>query len=199
MKLGPIQEEKWLALRHRLGYIWVVWGLFPLGIMFVLMLVVASPEANADAGTVKQQERLVTERRAQAVLAVSALLFFIGVSRDGRWTAAARVGRRILRAAGGDEFKPTRIQLGAHAQLAFGAVHRAVILLTVVGLVMSVLALVAVFARLPLVNGLHLLALAGVFQVFVVSRHPYYGELAEAALGGELVEPDDEDDKKKKK
>ncbi len=192
-----------MALRRRLSYIWVVWGLFPLGIMFVLMLVVASPEANADAGTVKQQERLVTERRSQAVLAVSALLFFVGFSLDGRWTDAERVGQRILRAVGGDDLKsrPVKLakkcaQLAERADLAIRAVKRSVVMLTGTGLVMGVLAVGAGVAKLPLVSGLQLLALAAIFQVFVVSRHPYYGELVEAALCGELVEFDDENDKK---
>ena len=98
MNINPGQEEKWQALRRHLSHIWVVWGLFPLGIMFVLMLALASPQASANTSTTDQQESLRTERRAQAVLAVSALLFFVGFTLDGRWTDAERVGRRILRA-----------------------------------------------------------------------------------------------------
>ena len=199
MNTDPGQEEKWQALRRRLSYIWVVWGLFPLGIMFVLMLALASPEASANTSTTDQQESLRTERRTQAVLAVSALLFFVGFTLDGRWTDAERVGRRTLRAAGGDDFKPTRSQLATHADVALDAVNRSVNMLTAIGLVMAVLAVVGVAAILPLVSGLHLLVLAAIFQLFVVSRHPYYSELVEAAISGELPDLEAEDDNKKKK
>ncbi len=198
MNINPGQEEKWLALRRHISHTWVVWGLFPLGIMFVLMLALASPEASANTSTTDQQESLRTERRAQAFMAVSALLFFVGFSLDGRWTDAERLGRRILRAAGGDDFKPTRSQLAAQADLACAVVNRSVNLLTVTGLVMGVLAVVGVAAILPLVSGLHLLALAAIFQLFIVSRHPYYSELVEAAISGELPDLEAEDDNKKK-
>ena len=203
MKLSAIQETRWLELRRRLSYIWVVWGLFPLGIIFVLMLAVTSPEASANTSNISQQKKLATERRSQAVLAVSALLFFVGFSLDGRWTDAERVGRRILRAAGGDELKSRpvklakkRAELAEHADLAVRAVRRTVVMLTATGLMMGLLAGGAALAKLPLVSGLYLLALAAIFQIFLFSRHPYYSELVEAALCGELVEFDDEDDKK---
>ena len=196
MNISPTQEEKWLNLRHRLTHLWLVWGLLPLAFMLVLMLAVASPEASASPDTMDQQHKIQVERRTQAFLAISALLFFVAFSADGRSTDDERVGRRILRAAGGDAFRPSRAQLAAQAHLAFAAVNRTAVLLTTVGLLMSALAVAAVLARLPLTSGLQILALAAVYQLFVFSRHPYYDELIQSALTGELVEFDDENDAK---
>ena len=83
--------------------------------------------------------------------------------------------------------------------MALDAVNRSVNMLTATGVVMGVLAVVGVAVIVPLVSGLHLLVLAAIFQLFVVSRHPYYNELLEAAISGELPDLEAEDDNKKKK
>ncbi len=195
MHINPTQEKKWLQLQQRLSNIWLFWGLFPLGIVIVLMLALAGPAASANTAGATQQEHLVIKRRAEAVMAVSALLFFVGFSLDGRWTDDERIGGRILRAAGADQFRPTRDQLASHAETAFRAVNRSVTMLIGIGLAMVLLVLVAVVIGLPLVNALYVLVLAAIFQVFVFSRHPYYSDLIYAAISGELSALDEDNEK----
>lgn len=194
MNINPGQEEQWFNMRRRLGHTWLTWGLIPLGLIFVLMLVVSALEASPDVHSQSQQQELDTDRRAKAVLAISALLFFVGFSLDGRSTDAERLGRRIHQAAGGGQFRPSRAQLAAQADIAFAAINRTAIILTVIGLIIGLLAVLAIAAHLPLVSGLHLLALAGIYQVFLFSRHPYYSEVTEAAIRGELAEIEDHND-----
>ncbi len=195
MHINPTQEKKWQQLQQRISNIWLFWGLFPLGIVVVLMLALAGPAVSASTPDATQQEHLIIKRHTEAVMAVSALLFFVGFSLDGRWTDDERIGARILRAAGGDQFRPTRDQLASHAEKAFRAVNRSVTMLTGIGLVMAVLVVAAVVTGLPLLNAGQLLVLAAIFQVFAFSRHPYYSDLIYAAISGELSNLDEDNEK----
>jgi len=195
MHINPTQEKKWHQLQQRLSNIWLFWGVFPLGIVIVLMLALAGPAASASTAGTTQQEHLIIKRRAEAIMAVSALLFFVGFSLDGRWTDDERIGGRILRAAGGDQFRPTRDQLASHAEQAFHAVNRSVNMLTGIGLAMALLVIGAVVIGLPLLNAGQLLLLAVIFQVFTFSRHSYYSDLVYAAISGELCDLDEDNEK----
>ena len=195
MHINPTQEKKWRQLQQRLSNTWLFWGMFPLGVVIVLMLALAGPAVSANTSGVTQQEHIVIKHRAEAVLAVSALLFFVGFSLDGRWTDDERIGRHILRAAGGDQFRPTRDQLASHAEQAFRAVSRSVTMLTGIGLAMALLVVAAVVIDLPLLNAGQLLVLAAIFQVFAFSRHPYYSDLTYAAISGELCDLDEDNEK----
>jgi len=155
------------------------------------MLALAGPAVSASTPDATQQDHLVVKHRAEAVMAVSALLFFVGFSLDGRWTDDERIGARILRAAVGGKFRPTRDQLASHAEKAFYAVNRSVTMLTVMGLAMALLAVAAVVIGLPLLNAGQLLGLAAIFQLFVFSRHSYYSDLVYAAISGELPDLDE--------
>jgi len=195
MHINPTQEKKWHQLQQRLSNVWLFWGLFPLGVVIVLMLALAGPAASASTAGATQQEHIVIKHRAEAVMAVSAILFFVGFSLDGRWTDDERVGRRILHAAGGDQFRPTRDQLASHAEQAFYAVNRSVTMLTGIGLAMALLVVAAVVIGLPLLNAGQLLVLAAIFQVFAFSRHSYYSDLTYAAISGELCDLDEDNQK----
>ncbi len=195
MHINPSQEKKWLQSQQRLSNIWLFWGLFPVGVVIVLMLALAGPAASANTAGATQQEHLVIKRRAEAVMAVAALFFFAGFSLDGRWTDDERIGGRILRAAGADQFRPTRDQNASQAETAFRAVNLSVTMLTGLVLAMVLLVLVAVVIGLPLVNALYVLVLAAIFQVFVFSRHPYYSDLIYAAISGELSDLDEDNEK----
>ncbi len=195
MHINPTQEKKWHQLQQRLSNTWLFWGLFPLGVVIVLMLALAGPAASASTAGATQQEHIVIKHRAEAVMAVSALLFFVGFSLDDRWTDDERIGRRILRAAGGDQFRPTRDQLASHAEQAFRAVNRSVTMLAGIGLAMAVLVVAAVVIGLPLLNAGQLLVLAAIFQVFAFSRHSYYSDLIYAAISGELCDLDEDNEK----
>jgi len=191
MHINPTQEKKWHQLQQRVSNIWLFWGLFPLGVVIILMLALASPAVSASTPDATQQKHLVIKRHTEAVMAVSALLFFIGFSLDGRWTDDERIGVRILGAASGDQFRPTRDQLAFHAEKAFQAVNRSVTMLTGIGLAMALLAVASVVIGLPLLNAGQLLGLAAIFQLFVFSRHSYYSDLVYAAISGELPDLDE--------
>ncbi len=195
MHIKPTQEKKWQQLQQRLSNIWLFWGLFPLGVVIILMLALAGPAVSANTAGSTQQEHLVIKRRAEAIMAVSALLFFAGFSLDGRWTDNERIAERILRAAGGDQFRPTRDQLASHAEKAFRAVNRSVTMLTGIGLAMALLVVAAVVIGIPLLNAAQLLLLAAIFQLFVFSRHSYYSDLVYAAIAGELPDLDEDNEK----
>ncbi len=188
MKADPEQERKLFHIRRRLRRTWLVWGLGPLGIFLLLMLGVSGVEASTAQDSGPQ-----IERQFMAALAVSALLFFVGFSLDGRWTDAERLARRIYEAAGGASFTPSRSQLAARADTVFSSIAISVNALTAIGLLMGLIAVLAAVAGLQLVYGLQLLVLAAIYQLFIFSRHPYYDEVLQAAACGELTVSSDED------
>ncbi len=185
------QQRKLERLRRRLRHTWLVWGVAPLGIFMLLMLGMSAVEAHQTQPAEASQIQI--ERKFKAALALSALLFFVGFSLDGRWTDAERLGQRIYKAAGGDGMRPIRTQLAARADLAFKCIDSSVNALTAIGLVMGLIAVLTTLA-LQLTYGLQLLVLAIIYQVFIFSRHPYYDEVLQAAVRGELPTPEDDDD-----
>lgn len=182
MKLDYEQECKLSDARQRLRRTWLLWGLAPLGLFLLLTLAVSGVEASTADDSEQQMQR-----RFEAALAVSALLFFVGFSLDGRWTDAERLGKRIHKASGGETFTPTRLQLAASADVAFTSIDGSVTALTAFGIAIGLIAVLAVLSGLPLACGIQLVALAAIYQLFIFSRHPYYNEVLQAAAQGELT------------
>ncbi len=93
-------------VNRQLRHMWVHWGLFPLGVAFVLMVIMS---LLRPAEQVTQPEQLALGFKG--VMAAGAALFLIGFWLDGRWTEAQRLARMVYQAAGGDRFKPSKSQL----------------------------------------------------------------------------------------
>jgi len=133
---------------------------------------------------------------------VGAAVFLAGFYLDGHWTDADRVARHIFRAAGGDESRSplSWAQSGAHrsalqsnAEIALRSIRASADSITLMGIAIGLTAIVSVLMGLPAMHAIQILLLGLCYQLFVLSRHPYYVELAEAALGGELLPKEDED------
>ena len=192
MELSDEEKRKLSRMRSRLRRVWLMGGLGPLAVVLLLMIGISGVAAEQEAGSV-EVSLITIERKFTAVLAVSALLFFVGFSLDGRWTDVERLGDRTYKAAGGNGFTPTRSQLSARAHLAFSSIDSSVTALTIIGVVMGLVALLAVLSGLAITYGLQLLVLAAVYQLFIFSRHPYYDEVLEAAIHGELPSSKDKE------
>ncbi|MGD9498444.1 MAG: hypothetical protein AB7Y46_19275 [Armatimonadota bacterium] len=144
----------------------------------------------------KQQVRLAFE----IVLGCAAAVFLAGFYIDGHWTDADRLGRKIIRAAGGDENSPAgwarfgsnRNALRQNAEVALASIRASADALTLMGAAIGLIAIVTAAMGLPTVHAVQILLLGLAYQLFVVSRHPYYIQLAEAALAGELLPKEDE-------
>ncbi len=185
-----VQDERTARLkeaRQRLWRTWLLWGAAPLVVMTLLALIVAPTQAGG------QHPSVLVRRQFDAVLAMCALLFLAGFYLDGRWTDAQRLSRRAYEAAGGNRFTPTKRQLAARSMLVFESIYNSTIALTVIGIAIALAALLAGIAGLGVRYSLLLLALAAEYQVFVLSRHPYYLELMELSIRGELVPRNKED------
>jgi len=168
--------------KRRMQRVWFTWGVGPLGMAAVLMLIgseVSASPADVDEHTL--------ERGFQAVFAVCASLFLTGFWLDGRWTNSERIATRIWQAAGGEKFVPTRSQLAANAEIAFRSITTSARMLTAIGGAIAVSAVISVWAGLGIGEGIQLILLGLAYQVFVLSRHPYYSEIMTAAVQGELV------------
>lgn len=172
---------------------WLMWGLAPLLVATMLMAAVSA----VWAGPVTTDEHTL-ERGFHAVLAVCAALFLAGFWLDSRWTHSERIAWRIWSAAGGDEFTPSRTQLGAQAETALKTTASSVTALTIIGAAIAFTAVISVWAGLGIGEGFQLILMGVCFQLFVLSRHPYYEELAAAAVRGELAPPQDESDRNPK-
>lgn len=177
-------------VNQRLRTMWISWGLIPLGIAFVLMVIMSL--IKPASGTT-QPEQLALGFKG--VMAAGGALFLLGFWLDGRWTEAGRLARTIYTAAGGNGFRPSRRQLAEHAHLAMESLLLSTKALTVIGLLIGLAAVLAATAGLKLSFSLQILLLAVAFQLFIFSRHPYYRELMATALQGELVVEEDEKDK----
>ena len=176
-----IEQAKRTMLRT-----WLMWGLVPLAVSALLMSAVSTVWASpisADEHTI--------ERGFQAVLAICAGLFLAGFWLDGKWTHSERLATRIWLAAGGEEFVPTRSQLAAQAEIAFKTIATSTTALTVIGGAIAVAAVISAWAGLGMGQCAQLVLLGLCYQLFVLSRHPYYNEVLTAAARGELVVPED--------
>lgn len=169
-------------VNRQLRHMWVHWGLLPLGGAFVLMIVMSHLRP---AEQVTQPEQLALGFKG--VMAAGAALFLIGFWLDGRWTETQRLARMVYRAAGGDRFKPSKLQLAQQADLIMDSLMLSTKALTVIGLLIGLAAVLGAAAGLKLGFSLQILLLALAFQLFIYSRHPYYREVMLAALQGELV------------
>jgi len=194
------EPDEMQALREHLLHRWMTWGITPLVACAVIALLLA---AWGPVGPVsgKQATRLAFE----IVLGVGAAVFLAGFYLDGHWTDADRLARHIFRAAGGDESRSPlswaqsaahRSALQSNAQIALRSIRASADSITLMGVAIGLTAIVSVIMGLPVMHAIQLLLLGLCYQLFVLSRHPYYLQLAEAALGGELLPKEDEDDGK---
>ncbi len=190
------EPDKMQALREHLLHRWMVWGITPLAACAVIALLLATwgPVGPVSG---KQATRLAFE----IVLGVGAAVFLAGFYLDGHWTDTDRLARRIFRAAGGDESRNPlswaqsrahRSALQSNADIALRSIRASADSITLMGIAIGLTAVVSVIMGLPVMHAIQLLLLGLCYQLFVLSRHPYYLELAEAALDGELLPREDE-------
>jgi hypothetical protein len=192
MKRDTAAQQRVDAVNQRMARDWRNWGLMPLAACAILVLAIThgagpNPEANDE----------ILQRSFQAVLAVSAILFLVAFWLDGRWTNAENLAKRIWLAAGGDRFTPTSTQLAAQDALAFANTLNSVKTLTFTGCAIGIAAVIGSLFGLGFAHGLQLLLMAVSYQLFVLSRHPYYSEILQLAASGELVVTAPEPEKRK--
>ena len=182
MKRDPIVEQRITDVTRRMNSDWLTWGLWPT--LGCVLLVVAITRGHGPSKAINEEILL---RSFQAVLAVSALLFLIAFWLDGHWTNADKLGARIWLAAGGARFTPTSSQLAAQDALAFQSILASVKTLTLTGCAIGIAAVIGALAGLGFGHAAQLLVMAAAYQLFVLSRHPWYTELLQLAADGELI------------
>lgn len=162
----------------------------------VLLLLATAAAASPD----RMSERAL-EIRFQVVLAIGAGLFLIGFSLDSHWTNAQKLARRIARAAGLPDLKAVEElkkrstrklteSLASQSQVAADSILASTLALTIIGGAIAATAVLAAAAGLGFAYAVMLWLLAAEYQLFVLSRHPYYKELLQAAEAGDLVAMD---------
>lgn len=193
------EPEEIEILRQHLLRRWLNWGVLPLLIcaLIVLLLALWGPGGPIEG---KQQTRLAFE----IVFGVAAAVFLAAFYIDGHWTGAERLARKIFRAAGGNEERHPRswAQSGAHrsalrsqAAIALGSIRASADAITLMGIAIGLVAIVSVLMGLPGEHAVQILLMGAFYQLFIYSRHPYYIRLAEAALDGKLLPRADDEDK----
>ena len=186
MKRDPTVEKRIDEVTRRMSSDWLTWGLWPT--LGCALLVLAITRGHGPGHAINEELLL---RSFQAVLAVSALLFLIAFWLDGHWTNAEKLATRIWLAAGGARFDPIPTQLAAQDALAFQSILTSVKTLTLTGCVIGIAAVIGAVAGLGFPHAAQLLVMAAAYQIFVMSRHPWYAELLQLAADGEL-KPSDE-------
>lgn len=176
---------------------WVLWGLVPLAACTVLVLL---GTAVAPAGIIegKQQTRLAFD----IVLAFGAGVFLAAFYVDGHWTSSDRLAKKVFQAAGADASRSPsswaqssshRARLREHSDVALRTVVACADIMTALGGLIGLAAVVAIAIGLQLSHAGQILVLGLCYQLFLFSRHPYYERLAETATRGELIPPEDKD------
>jgi len=166
---------------------WLTWGLLPLLVCLVLTLAVDA--VHASDFTMKERQ---LELNFQAVFAIAAMLFLVAFTIDGHWTNAQRMAGRIAHLVIKDGRRTKPDTLSEYAPVVFSSVASSSLGLTIVGVAMAFSAVVAAAGGLGIYYSLLVLALAAAYQVFVLSRHPYYLDIMSAAARGRLVPESDE-------
>lgn len=181
-------------IKRRLLRTWLTWGLLPVGISIVLTLLVDALVSLPVAMTDMQMER-----RFQFILAIAAGLFLIAFSLDSNWTNAQKMAQKIEAAAEldgpGPGGKPKKrpdgrtleLLLAPHAGIVINSILGSVQALAFAGAGIAACAILAAAAHLGIGYAIMLLILAVSYQLFVLSRHPYYSEVIETAVAGRLA------------
>ncbi len=178
----PTNEIKLRVTRQSLRQTWLTWGLLPLCVFLVLTIAVDAAQAAEFAESPRR-----TELDFQALFALAAMLFLVAFTVDGHWTNAQRLARRMIHLIEQDGRQVRPESLIERAPVVFKSVYASSKALTMVGLVVGAFAVLAAAAGLGINYSLLVLTLAAEYQLFVLSRHPYYMELMDAAAEGRLL------------
>jgi hypothetical protein len=196
--MGQKPEYDLQQLNERLMQRWILWGLVPLAVCTVAVLI-ASRTAPPGLVQGKQQVRLVFE----VVLGFGAGVFLAAFYIDGRWTSSDRVARRVFSAAGADmsrspsswaQSSSHRARLREKSDIALRTVAASAETMTLLGSLIGIAAIVAVVIGLGVAHAAQILLLGLFYHLFLFSRHPYYQRIVDAATRGELIPPDEKDD-----
>jgi hypothetical protein len=191
-----VQAQPVESLREHLLSRWLSWGIAPLVVcaLIVGLLVMWGPTGPIEG---KQQTRLAFE----IVFGVAAAVFLAGFYLDGHWTNNERLARRIFTAAGGAEERDPeswaqsaahRTALQSNAEIALNSVRASADAITIMGVAIGLVAIVSVLMGLPGVHAAQILLMGLFYQFFIFSRHPYYLQVAETAVAGQLLPSPDE-------
>lgn len=194
MSKAPQADTRLAEASRQLKRMWLLWGIVPLVIAAVLVFACSAGWASPS----KADEHVV-ERGFQAMLAICGGLFLIGFWLDGKWTSTDRLAARIWQAAGGAQSAPKRPQLAAQADVAFQTITASAAALSAIGGAIAVAAVISVWAGLNLSQACQILLLGLCYQIFILSRHPYYEEVLTAASEGELALPETDANHRDKK
>ena len=151
---------------------WLVWSVLPLVVFLLALLACTAVYASAP---VLSQKR--SEDSFYMFLAVSALVFLIAFTIDGYWTNPKRVTEALLRGAG-----PS-----AAGELASRMVVTSASALGLMGQAIGAGAILCLLGGAGVVNAYLVLSLAISYHLFLLSRHPYYEQVVEAAQSGEFA------------
>lgn len=187
-KSVPTNEIKLRVTRQSLRQTWLTWGLLPLVVFLVLTIAVDAAQAADFSASPRRMEL-----GFQALFALAAMLFLIVFTVDSHWTNSQRLARRMVQLIEQDGRLVKPETLAECAPVVFKSVYASSKALTMAGLVVGALAVLAAAGGLGINYSLLVLTLAAGYQLFVLSRHPYYMELMDAAAEGRLlveVEPD---------
>jgi len=190
MKSADKTEIKLRVTRQQLRRTWLTWGLLPLVVCLLLTLAVDAVEASDFSMKPRQ-----LELNFQAIFAISAMLFLVAFTIDGHRTNSQRLARRIANLVKQDGRRLKADTLAEYAPVVFNSVAGSSLTLTLAGVAIAFSAVIAAAIGLGIYYALLILALAAEYQLFVLSRHPYYMDIIEAAAAGRLVPDTDEDGK----
>jgi hypothetical protein len=184
-------------LRVELRRTWLWWSCVPLVAVLIGLAATTAACASQPVLSVKR-----AEDSFYSFLAISALVFLFAFTIDGHWTNPKRVAVRLRKRLGEAAtlalgVEPAAVQAAEErAALASGIILGSSTSLGLLGQVTGLVAILCVLSGAGTVHAYLLLAVAVSYQLYLLSRHPYYEQLASAAYAGEL-DVEDEDEKGK--
>lgn len=174
------------SLRIQLRRTWLLWSCVPL---VVLLAALAATTAAYASQPVLSPKR--AEDSFYAFLAISALVFLLAFTVDGHWTNPKRIARHIHERLSRDEpsagsDRHARERAEERAAIAADIVLGSSLSLGLMGQVIGIIAILCSISGAGPVYAYLLLAVAVSYQLYLLSRHPYYEQLVQAAYAGDL-------------
>ncbi len=187
MRLTEKNEIGLRVTRRHLRRTWLTWGLLPL--VICLALTVGADSVHAADFSMDTRQ---LEINFQAIFAIAAMLFLVAFTVDGHWTNSQRLAHHLVTLAQRDGRRVKTDTISEYAAIVNRTVIGSTYALAAAGIAIALSAVAAAIAGLGLYYALLLLSLGGAFQLFVLSRHPYYIQLMTTAAAGQLMPEADE-------
>jgi len=154
---------------------WLYWGVIPIVVALALTVIATYLVPPKDLSEIQSQNVL------ELCLAIAAALFLLGFSIDGHVLNPERLAKAAIGAAGASGLAGAGLDPGSnpHGRFVRARVLRTASIVSVLGVGIGAAAVLDVVFGGTQQQGMLLIVLGVLYELYVLSRHPHYRELIE--------------------